>query len=210
MARVGGTGVVGCFEAVSRGGAVRVMVGSDGRSLGVGLSTTASAVSAAELAAAIVFLNTLAYMRFQLASQAGATGAGPVRLEEEVAAYTRFVAAACASEARRRSGGASAAAARTTAPPVSLGDSALCGRVEARLQRVRVLLEAVGTAWGGVEVASAGGDVVVSVDGTGRLVSLWLAPGCVTGYSSAELEQLINSVLGAAVREAVGHTAIPA
>jgi hypothetical protein len=83
------------FEAVSGRGELAVSVGGDGVALGVRLSPAVMDLSAEELATRIVRLNTLAYLRCQLAidqtvrSDDGDRGAR--RSAAQVAAYARTI-----------------------------------------------------------------------------------------------------------------------
>ena len=61
-------------EAVSGSGAICVSLTNEGAWAGVRLTPAVMAMSAAELAGRIVQLNTLAYMRFQLAQHAEGNG----------------------------------------------------------------------------------------------------------------------------------------
>lgn len=148
-------------------------------------------LSAAELSADIVCVNVLAYLRFELAHN--------LRTHDEVAAYAGFVATCCGRH-RRGIGpvaarGESRGAVWPAGAPQEGGE--LAGRVLARVKRIEGLLAAAPRT--NVEFASNDGDVVVlSLDSTGRLVSVSLAPGCTVRYSAAELEELINGALGAA------------
>ncbi|WP_142279498.1 hypothetical protein [Mycobacterium arosiense] len=182
-----GFGVFGCVEAVSPGGIVRVRVGRDGRTLGVRLSIGAMSLSAAELAADILCLNVLGYMRVELAQE--------VRARHEVVAYARFVAAHCG---RRRPGAVPVAAKEVRGAALQAAareHDGLARRVLDRMKRIEALLAAAPV---NLQSASDEGDVVVSVDSAGRLVGLSLAPGCTSRHTAAELEELLNSALGVA------------
>ena len=74
------------YEAVSSRGELVVTVGGDGVPLGVRLSPAVMDLPAEELATRIVRLNTLAYLRCQLAIDQGA-----LRSAAQVAAYARTI-----------------------------------------------------------------------------------------------------------------------
>lgn len=80
------------FEAVSRSGAIRVALTSEGAWAGVWLTPAVMALSAAELAGQIVQLNTLAYMRFQLKQQAAGDGPAAGQRVVSPAEVGRFAA----------------------------------------------------------------------------------------------------------------------
>lgn len=50
-----------------------------------------------------------------------------------------------------------------------------------------------------VQASSAGGEVVVSVDRSGGLTALWLAPGVTACFTDKALERLINDTVRTAV-----------
>jgi hypothetical protein len=84
------------YEAASRRGEIVVSVGAEGVSIGVRLSPAAMELAADELAARVVRLTTLAYLRCQLdLAQRPARGGDAdhgVRLSTtQVAAYARTI-----------------------------------------------------------------------------------------------------------------------
>lgn len=180
---------LGCFGAVSPGGLVRVRVGRDGRTVEIGLSAGAMVLSAAELAADIVCVSVLAYMRFELAQN--------LRARDEVAAYARFVATCCGRHRRGTGPVAAREESRDAARPAAVAPQergVLAGRVLARVKRIEALLAAVPVSG---ESARDAGEVVVSVDSAGRLVGVSLPPECTVRYRAAELEEVLNRTLGA-------------
>jgi hypothetical protein len=76
----------------------------------------------------------------------------------------------------------------------------LAERVAARIERLRGAVQELERRFpsDAVQMASAGGEVVVSVDRGGRLVGLQLAPGSTSSFTCANLEHLINETLCAA------------
>lgn len=76
----------------------------------------------------------------------------------------------------------------------------LAERVAARIGRLRGAVQELERRLpsDGVQMVSAGGEVVVSVDRVGRLVALQLAPGSTATFTCATLERLINETLCAA------------
>jgi hypothetical protein len=179
----------GITEAMSPGGAVRVRVGSDGRTLWVGLSPAAMHLSSAELANDVVCLNVLASMMFQVSQN--------LRAQHELAVYARFVATCCGSRRRQRQAGMASTAEDALQSSGEEYDRST-GQVLTRVKRIQALLAGapVNVEWVGGE------DVVMSVDPTGRLAGLWLSPRCTTHYNAVELEELLNSVLAAAGKTA--------
>ena len=152
----------GATEAMSRDKAIRVRVGSDGRTLWVGLSPAAMRLSAAELASSIVCVNVLAYMTFQVSQGC--------RQRDELDVYARFVATRCRDGLRQSPNDV---ASRVMAAPqhpdhdhVELGH-----RVRTRVKGIEALLAGVPT---NVEWIGGERDVVATADPSGRLASLWL------------------------------------
>lgn len=81
-------------------------------------------------------------------------------------------------------------------------EAVLADRVAERLRRVQALLavaEKNTDGCGGVEFASAAGEVVAVVDPGGRLVWLSVAPQCMTRYTTGQLQELINNTVLSAV-----------
>lgn len=181
----------GVTEAMSPDGVVRVRVGSDGRTLSVGLSPAAMRLSAAELASNIVRVNALAYMILQVSQK--------LRTYHDLAVYARFVAACCRAGCRQRPAGVVSGVEIASQPPGEDYDE-LGRQVLARVQRIEALL--AGTP-AGVDWIGGEGDVVVAADPAGRLAGLWLSPRCTTHYSALELEGLLNGVLAAV--DAIPH-----
>jgi len=173
----------GVTEAMSPDGAVRVRVGSDGRTLWVGLSAAAMRLSAAELASSIVCVNVLACLVFQSYAE--------LRTPDELAVFARFVAGRC--RAGRRQGPAdSVSEVKAASQPPDQDRDKLDQRVRARVKGIEALLT---DAPASVEWIGGERDVVVTADLYGRLSSLWLSPRCTTHYSADELEGLLNRVL---------------
>lgn len=146
-------------------------------------------LSAAELAADIVCVSVLAYMRFELAQN--------LRARDEVAAYARFVATCCGRHRRGTGPVAAREESRDAARPAAVAPQergVLAGRVLARVKRIEALLAAVPVSG---ESARDAGEVVVSVDSAGRLVGVSLPPECTVRYRAAELEEVLNRTLGA-------------
>jgi YbaB/EbfC DNA-binding family protein len=77
----------------------------------------------------------------------------------------------------------------------------LAEQVEARIARLRCAVNELELRFAGVHVqaASEGGEVVVSVDASGRLLGLQLSPGLTGRLACATLERLINETICAAV-----------
>jgi hypothetical protein len=182
----------GVTEAMSPGGLVRVRVGSDGRTLWVGLLPAAMRLSAAELANNIVYVNALAYMMLQVSQK--------LRTQDDLAVYARFVATRCRAGRRQRPACVVSGVEDALQPP-GQGYDGLCRQVLARVKRIEALLAG---APANVEWIGGEDDVMVAADPAGRLAGLWLSPRCTTHYSAVELEGLLNCVLAAA-----GATAHP-
>jgi YD repeat-containing protein len=74
-------------------------------------------------------------------------------------------------------------------------------QVEARIARLRRAVHELELRFAGdrVDAASGGGEVVVAVDASGRLVGLHLAPGVTRRLTCTTLELLINETVCAAV-----------
>lgn len=83
-------------------------------------------------------------------------------------------------------------------------DAALVARNVATIERVQQTLRDLRKKWASIDVhmESADGDVQLSVNHHGRLMSLSLAPGCTTRYTNEGLEQAISTTLQAAVADA--------
>lgn len=83
-------------------------------------------------------------------------------------------------------------------------DAELVARNMATLERVKQTLRDLRKKWASIDVhmESANGDVRLSVNHHGRLMSLSLAPGCTTRYTNEGLEHVISTTLQAAVAEA--------
>ncbi|AFM20646.1 hypothetical protein Mycch_6046 (plasmid) [Mycolicibacterium chubuense NBB4] len=79
----------------------------------------------------------------------------------------------------------------------------------ARIERVQQTLRDLRKQWASIDVQmeSADGDVQLSVNHHGRLVSLSLAPGCTTRHTNEGLEQVISTTLQAAVADAYAERA---
>jgi hypothetical protein len=77
----------------------------------------------------------------------------------------------------------------------------LAEHFEARIARLRCAIRDLELRLGSVRVqaASEGGEVVVSVDASGRLLGLQLAPGLTGRLACATLERLINETICAAL-----------
>jgi hypothetical protein len=77
----------------------------------------------------------------------------------------------------------------------------LAEHVEARIARLRRAVHELERRFAGdhVQAASQGGEVVVSVDASGRLLGLQLAPGLTGRLTCTTLERLINETICAAV-----------
>ncbi|MBU8841444.1 YbaB/EbfC family nucleoid-associated protein [Mycolicibacterium goodii] len=83
-------------------------------------------------------------------------------------------------------------------------DTELVARNVATIERVQQTLRDLRKKWASIDVhmESADGDVQLSVNHHGRLMSLSLAPGCTTRHTNEGLEQLITTTLQAAVADA--------
>ena len=83
-------------------------------------------------------------------------------------------------------------------------DVALSKQVLARMDRLGKALEELQSAWDSIVIDASGGDgdVELSVDHKGRLISLSLAEGCTQRYTNLALEELINATLRDAVAAA--------
>ncbi len=81
------------------------------------------------------------------------------------------------------------------------GGTVLAEQIEARIARLRCAVHDLELRFAGVHVQamSEGGEVMVSVDASGRLVGLHLAPGLTGRLPCATLERLINEIICAAV-----------
>ncbi|GBE67814.1 hypothetical protein MFM001_42760 [Mycobacterium sp. MFM001] len=88
-------------------------------------------------------------------------------------------------------------------------DAALSRQVVERMERLSKLLEKLRAEWGSINVQASGGDgdVELSVDHVGRLVSLSLAEGCTQRYTNLGLEEVINAALRQAVTAAAEEEA---
>jgi hypothetical protein len=86
------------------------------------------------------------------------------------------------------------------------GGTVLAEQVEARIARLRCAVHDLELRFAGVRVqaTSEGGEVMVSVDASGRLVGLHLTPGLTGRLTCATLERLINETICAAVTVAAG------
>ncbi|BBZ31355.1 hypothetical protein MMAD_56500 (plasmid) [Mycolicibacterium madagascariense] len=83
-------------------------------------------------------------------------------------------------------------------------EAALVARNVATIERVQQTLRDLRKKWASIDVhmESADGDVQLSVNHHGRLMSLSLAPGCTTRYTNEGLEQVISTTMQAAVADA--------
>lgn len=83
-------------------------------------------------------------------------------------------------------------------------DADLVARNIARIERVQDTLKTLQKKWAAIDVQmeSADGDIQLSVNHKGRLMSLSLTPGCTSRYTNEGLEQAITTTLQAAVQEA--------
>ncbi|MEN4466849.1 YbaB/EbfC family nucleoid-associated protein [Mycolicibacterium conceptionense] len=75
----------------------------------------------------------------------------------------------------------------------------------ARIDRVQQAVREIRKQWDAfvdVHMESPDGDVQLSVNHEGRLMSLSLAPGCTNRYTNEALEQLISTTIQAAVNDA--------
>lgn len=88
-------------------------------------------------------------------------------------------------------------------------DADLVARNLARIDRVQQALRDLKNKWASIDIhmESANGDVQLSVNHHGRLMSLSLAPGCTSRYTNEGLEQLISTTLRAAVADAYAELA---
>ena len=86
-------------------------------------------------------------------------------------------------------------------------DAGLVARNVARIERVQQTLRDLKKKWASIDVhmESADGDVQLSVNHQGRLLTLSLAPGCTSRYTNEALEQVISTTLRAAVQDAYGE-----
>jgi YD repeat-containing protein len=84
-------------------------------------------------------------------------------------------------------------------------EAGIATQVADRIGRIRTVVNELQRRSPGTEVrvSSAGGDVMVSVDRHGRLMSLKLASGSTARFTYDALERLINDTLDAAVDLAV-------
>ncbi|MDO3240977.1 YbaB/EbfC family nucleoid-associated protein [Mycobacteroides abscessus subsp. abscessus] len=81
-----------------------------------------------------------------------------------------------------------------------------------RVERISNVLSKLRAEWDsiGIDVTAGDGDVELSVDARGRLVSLSLAEGCTVRYTHEGLEELLNTALKSAVTVAAEeHAAVP-
>ncbi|MCH9729732.1 MAG: YbaB/EbfC family nucleoid-associated protein [Actinomycetia bacterium] len=83
-------------------------------------------------------------------------------------------------------------------------DAELVARNVARIERVQQTLHNLNKKWASIDVhmESANGDVQLSVNHKGRLLTLSLAPGCTSRYTNEALEREISTTLQAAVQDA--------
>jgi DNA-binding protein YbaB len=83
-------------------------------------------------------------------------------------------------------------------------DAALSRQVLERMERLSKALDRLQKGWDSIIVEASGGngDVELSVDHKGRLMSLSLAEGCTQRYTNLGLEELINTTLRSAVAAA--------
>jgi DNA-binding protein YbaB len=83
-------------------------------------------------------------------------------------------------------------------------DADLTRHVVERMERVSKLLDRLRAEWDAIAVQASGGDgdVVLSVDHKGQLMSLSLIDGCTQRYTHLGLEELINATLQQAVSTA--------
>ena len=175
--------IAGVTEAMSPDGAVRVRVGSDGRTLWVGLSPAAMRSSAAELASCIVCVNVLAYMTFQVSQGR--------RTRDELDVYACFVATRCRGGHGQTPDDVVSGVKAAPRPPDQDPDE-LGQRVLLRAKGIQVLLD---KATANFESSCGERDVVVTADPSGGLAALWLSSRCTSHYSAVELESLLNRVL---------------
>ncbi|KWX20455.1 hypothetical protein AFM11_30215 [Mycolicibacterium wolinskyi] len=91
-------------------------------------------------------------------------------------------------------------------------DAAFSQQMMQRVERISNVLSKLRAEWNsiGIDVTAGDGDVELSVDAKGRLVSLSLAEGCTVRYDHEGLEALLNSALQSAVSAAAEeHEAVP-
>lgn len=83
-------------------------------------------------------------------------------------------------------------------------DAELVARNYARIERVQQTLRNLKKQWAAIDVhmESPDGDVQLSVNHQGRLMSLSLAEGCTSRYTNEALEQVISTTMRAAVEDA--------
>jgi DNA-binding protein YbaB len=83
-------------------------------------------------------------------------------------------------------------------------DAELVARNIARIERVQQSLQELKKQWASIDVhmESEDGDVQLSVNHQGRLMSFSLAPGCNTRYTNEGLERVISATMRAAVADA--------
>ena len=83
-------------------------------------------------------------------------------------------------------------------------DAALSRQVFERMERLSKVLDRLQKGWDSIIVEASGGDgdVELSVDHKGRLISLSLAEGCTQRYTNLALEELINATMRSAVAAA--------
>jgi DNA-binding protein YbaB len=88
-------------------------------------------------------------------------------------------------------------------------DAELVARNVARIERVQQSLRELKAQWDSIDVhmESADGDVQLSVNHMGRLMSLSLAPGCTARYTNEGLEHAISTTVRAAVADAYAERA---
>jgi len=88
-------------------------------------------------------------------------------------------------------------------------DAELVARNIARIQRVQNTLRDLKKQWAAIDVhmESDNGDVQLSVNHQGRLMSFSLAPGCTSRYTNEGLERLISETMRAAVEDAYAERA---
>ena len=88
-------------------------------------------------------------------------------------------------------------------------DAELVAANIARIERVQQTLRDLQAKWASIDVhmESADGDVALSVNHQGRLMSLSLAPGCTSRYTNEGLERVISTTLRAAVEDAYAERA---
>lgn len=103
-----------------------------------------------------------------------------------------------------------AAAPNGARPSTYESDAELVARNVATIERVQQTLRDLRKKWASIDVhmESADGDVQLSVNHHGRLMSLSLAPGCTTRYTNEALERVISTTLQAAVADAYAERAV--